>query len=93
MPVPEELARRMRLFEDCGLASHRAGELFIETNWVAVYIGQGLIPKAFDPRVDCIDPDRIRQRLQQMKSTIRGAAEAMPAHAQTVARHCSAAPP
>ena len=90
MPVPDELERRMRLFRARGIASHRRGELFIETNWIAVYLGQQVIPATCDPRVDCLDAATVRQRLWDMKAHIRGAADAMPAHAEFIGRHCAA---
>jgi tryptophan halogenase len=93
MPVPEELERRMQLFRSRGIASHRAGELFIETNWIAVYLGQRVFPATCDPRVDCLNGTTIEQRLADMKAHIRRAAEGMTAHAEFIERHCAAAAP
>jgi len=90
MPIPEELERRMQLFRARGIASHRSSELFIETNWVSVYLGQHVIPAASDPRVDCLNAATIRQRLGDMTAHIRKAAEAMPTHAGFIDRRCAA---
>lgn len=92
MSVPDELAYRMQLFRDRGLAVHSQSELFIETNWIAIYLGQGIIPSMYDPRVDCLDEDHIAGRLAQMKAMISSAAEALPTHASSIARYCAAKP-
>jgi tryptophan halogenase len=89
MPVPDELERRMQLFRARGIASHRASELFVETNWVAVYLGQGVVPSTCDPRVDCLDAAAVTRQLDQMKTHIRKTAETMPTHADFIDRHCA----
>ncbi|HZW60073.1 MAG TPA: tryptophan halogenase family protein [Woeseiaceae bacterium] len=90
MTVPDELARRMALFRACGVASYRASELFVETNWVAVFLGQGIVPAACDPRVACLPDAVIGARMQQMKTHIRKAAASMRPHAAVIAQHCRA---
>ena len=85
MQVPDELAHRMELFRRRGVATHRRGELFIDTNWIAVYLGQGIIPEAYDPRADRIDAARLNRNLKGMREYVGKAALAMPAHEKTIA--------
>jgi tryptophan halogenase len=92
MQIPDELQYRMRQFDDRGHVVYSSRELFVETNWVAIYLGQRLFPPRYDPRVDCLGAHDIEQRLQQMKSAIARAAASMPAHAEAL-RALSAAPP
>jgi tryptophan halogenase len=92
MSVPDELGYRMRLFRERAVATHRKGELFIETNWIAVYLGQKLIPEHCDPRVECRSRDEISKSLAGIREHLVQAAEAMPAHATTIATHCAATP-
>jgi tryptophan halogenase len=90
MDVPEGLAYRMELFRRSGHVAFSPRELFIETNWLAVFLGQGLVPHRYDPRVHCLDDDTIAARLGQLRSMVRQAADAMPAHAETLAQYCAA---
>lgn len=92
MPVPDELNYRMRLFREHAVATHRGGELFIETNWIAVYLGQNLIPETYDPRVDCLKREEVSKTLAGIREHLVRAAEAMPAHSATIATHCAARP-
>ena len=91
MSIPDELDYRIRLFRERGIATHRRSELFIETNWLAVYLGQGIIPEAFDPRADCMDDETTRRRMQLMREYLQGAAAALPTHAEALEKHCARA--
>ena len=90
MSIPDELEERMRLFRERGVAAHRRSELFIETNWLAVYLGQGVMPRAFDPRTGCMNDEEIRNRMQLMREYLQGAAKALPTHAESIAAYCAA---
>jgi tryptophan halogenase len=90
MSVPEGLEYRMKLFRKRGHVVYSPRELFIETNWLAVFMGQNLVPEAFDPRALCLDEQTTRQRLHQLKLMTRRTADSMPGHAATIARHCAA---
>jgi tryptophan halogenase len=89
MPIPDELDYRMNLFKSRGVATHRKSELFIETNWIAIYLGQRIIPETYDPRTDCLPDQLIRQRLAAMREYIEKAAKAMPTQRQTIADNCA----
>lgn len=89
MSVPDELDYRIGLFRERGVATHRPNELFIETNWLAVYLGQGVIPESFDPRAACLDDRTIRKRMRTMRDYIQYAAAILPTHAEALDEHCS----
>lgn len=89
MSIPDELVHRMRLFGKRGIATHRRGELFIETNWIAVYLGQKLVPENYDPRADCLDRNVVSKSLADIREHLVRAAEAMPAHRTTIEAHCA----
>ncbi|KRC79010.1 tryptophan halogenase family protein [Sphingomonas sp. Root241] len=88
MAVPESLTRRIELFRNRGRVFRREDELFAETSWIAVMLGQGITPQGWDPLADALDPGQLRQMLDRIRSTFRRTAEAMPAHADWLARHC-----
>ena len=90
MSIPDELDERMQLFRERGVATHRRSELFIETNWLAVYLGQGIVPQAFDPRAECMSDEEIRNRMQLMREYLQGAAKALPTHAESIDEYCAA---
>jgi len=88
MKIPEELAHRMKLFRARGFVSFKESELFVEHNWLAVMIGQGVLPQRYDPRVDAMGLEQVQQLLEQTRSTIRREVEALPVHARALADYC-----
>ena len=89
MEVPESLTRRIALFRNRGRVFRRDDELFAETSWIAVMLGQGITPSGWDPLADALNPDQLAAMLDRVRSTFRRAAEGMPDHAAYLARHCS----
>ena len=80
MDVPETLTRRIALFRAYGRIPPRAYDLFTATSWIAVFIGQGVIPESYDPLVDAHDVTEIRDRLRSAHARIRQAADKLPPH-------------
>jgi tryptophan halogenase len=88
MSVPDELALRMQLFASRGVVSHRRSEPFDESNWLAVFLGQGIIPEDYDPRADCMPEEQMQQQLKGMREHIIQAADALPSHRQAISEYC-----
>jgi tryptophan 7-halogenase len=90
MSVPEALDYRTDLFRSSGRVAFEDRELFVEPNWLSVFVGQGISPKRYDPLADIISIDSARSELLRLKALIRQTAEAMPTHAGFIAEHCKA---
>jgi tryptophan 7-halogenase len=92
MSIPEFLADKIELFRSRGRVFRENEELFNDTSWFAVLIGQNIQPRSYDPMVDVLDVDETRRRLQQIRSAISKSAQAMPTHREFIAKHCAATP-
>jgi len=90
MSIPDSLEYKMQVFREAGFVAHSRRELFIETNWIAVLLGQGIIPETTDLRVGCTPRDRIDAQLGQMRAVMHAAAEKLPRHEDTIAQYCAA---
>ena len=88
--LPESLARRIALFRSQGRLFRYEDELFSESSWLAVLLGQGILPQRYDPLADTLPDEDVRQTLSRMKAFIAQAAERMPRHGDYVRRHCPA---
>jgi tryptophan halogenase len=90
MSIPDGLDYRMNLFRSSGRVSFHDRELFVESNWLSVFIGQGIWPRRYDPLADLPELESIRTEIQRLRQVIRETARAMPMHAEFIARHCAA---
>ena len=88
MSVPEELALRIQLFASRGVIPHGSSELFNESSWLAVFLGQGIIPADYDPRADRMQEEQLLHLLRSMREQISRAADAMPSHRDAISQYC-----
>lgn len=90
MEVPESLKRKMDLFRSNGRVFRQAEELFAEPSWVQVMIGQRLLPEGYNAMVDAIDEATALRHVETVRAVIGNCVQAMPTHADFIARHCAA---
>lgn len=89
MDIPNTLKRKLDLFAGSGRFFRHEDELFIEQNWTALLIGQGLIPASYDPLVDSINNNEQQRMMEMMFNTFRHTAMQMPQHADFVRQYCA----
>jgi tryptophan halogenase len=91
MIVPETLQRRLALFSEGGRFLRNEGELFPNASWVAVMLGQGVIPRAVDPVVAALPPAEIEPKLELLRRAMNEFADTLPSHGETLHRYCASA--
>jgi tryptophan halogenase len=85
-PLPEELAYKEQQFARTGRIVLSTDELFRDSSWFAVLIGQGHVAEDYNPLIDSIDAGANLAYLQRMKSQIRATAATLPTHESVLAR-------
>lgn len=90
MPIPDSLSTRLELYKQTGQILECSKELFVETNWVAVLLGQHIIPKRHHPRADNLDHKQLQQIMLQMRTTMANAVSSMPNHIDFINQYCPA---
>ncbi|MDR6852051.1 tryptophan halogenase [Sphingomonas sp. BE123] len=80
MALPDSLAGKLELWRDAGRIETYGEGLFLEPSWVAVYLGQGMMPQRYDPRADNPAPAALKRALDDIADTIRSRVAAMPDH-------------
>jgi len=92
MSIPEPLADTVRLFKgqwpllpQCrgNVCDHQLG---------SSHAGQHIVPQHYHPAVDLIADQEIAGLIDSVRTVIAACVDAMPTHAQFIARHCAAAP-
>jgi tryptophan halogenase len=88
MPVPDSLKEKMELFRRRGrIVKYREG-VFLDASWIAVYIGQGILPQSYDMRAGLIPEASLTDAMKSLRTRIRTAAEAMPEHREHIEHYC-----
>jgi tryptophan halogenase len=90
MDVPDSLTAKLELWRSKGRLFREGRELFGTASWVAVLLGQGIVPEEQEPALNAIDPAMAAAALDKMRLSYRQMAEHMPAHADFIARVCPA---
>jgi tryptophan halogenase len=90
MQVPESLAEKYRVFRTYGRVFRENEELFNDTSWFAVMIGQLLTPRTYDPVADVLSVEDTQARLDEIRTAIRTSAEYMPMHRKFIEDNCAA---
>ncbi len=80
MQVPDTLAGKMALWRETGRIEKYADGLFYDASWIAVYLGQGVVPERHDPRTALPDPDQVARALASLQDAIRREVATMPGH-------------
>lgn len=80
MPIPDSLSHKIENFRRHGLILSTADELFANPSWIAVYLGQGIVPERPPVLSELRDGVPVAERLGQVRSAILEAADAMPSH-------------
>lgn len=92
MSIPESLRQYMELFRGSGLFFRNGTEMFGETSWVQVMLGQRIVPAAYHPAVDWVRDEDLYQYVDHVERVIAGCVAAMPTHQAFIDRFCRAPP-
>lgn len=90
MDIPEGLQEKLDLYRASGRIFRDNNELFDESSWIAVMHGQGVRAETYHPIVDTRDLEKLKEHLLGVKAVIDRSVEAMPTHAEFIAKYCAA---
>jgi tryptophan 7-halogenase len=92
MSIPDSLTHKIELFQTKGRVFRHEDELFTVPSWVAVMLGQNIVPERYDPIADALDEAKVAAAIEQVRMAFEQTATQMPSHAQFIAQNCAAAP-
>jgi len=90
MSVPETLTARIELFRTSGRIYREHEELFTETGWLQVLLGQGIAPQRYHPIADTLGEPQLNRTMQDIRLQISNAVDEMPMHKTFIKQHCAA---
>jgi tryptophan halogenase len=88
MEIPDSLAEKLELFRRRGrVVKYREGA-FLESSWIAVYLGQRVTPEGHDMRADLPRQDALANGMDELGAEILQRVQAMPDHLAMIAQYC-----
>lgn len=90
MEIPDSLKNKIELFKQDGRLFREQNDLFLESSWLQVMLGQGLIPKDYHPVANSMTESQIHQMLSKIKNIKNEPVSKLPTHDDFITNYCKA---
>ena len=88
MPIPDSLSEKLELWRRRGrVVKYREG-VFLDASWIAVYMGQGIVPQGWDPRADAAPGGDLRRGIGNLAEQIAAEVGRRPGHRAFIDGYC-----
>ena len=88
--IPDSLQHQIDLFRETGRVVIYDKGGFMEPSFIAIMMGLGITPKAYDPFVDLMDVHNLHRHFANVHKAIAMTVSGMPDHTEYIARHVAA---
>lgn len=82
MDIPSSLQHKIDLFKQTGKLVREQNDLFLESSWLQVMLGQGLEPQDYHPLANNLDEQRLFEMMKQMQQLKQEPLSKLPTHDQ-----------
>jgi tryptophan 7-halogenase len=89
MVIPDSLRRRIDLFAEGGRFLRNEGELFPNASWVAVMLGQNVVPRVLDPLISGQPAAPLGSKLEALRRAMNSYADGLPSHEDALRGYCA----
>lgn len=90
MKIPDTLTEKIDLFRANGQIFREEDELFTETSWAAVMLGQGIEMNGYNPAANTLDEKTLSNEIAEIEKSIRFLVQHMPTHGEYLQKYCPA---
>lgn len=80
MDVPERITRKIELFRATGILTKDNLDIFLESSWLQVMLGQGVMPQDYHPLASVLTDEQLLDKLAKTKETKMQPMSKMPSH-------------
>lgn len=81
MPIPASLEHKIKTFRERGVVVNYRDGMFLDASWIAVYLGQRVVPQHVDPLSMQISDSDLKQRFARIRDACKIATQRIPLHA------------
>jgi len=85
MPIPDSLSQKLALFQTRGRVVRYDHGLFLPPSWIAVMLGQRVLPEHYDMRVDQMNHMDIEAHMTRLRTLMANTVAKMDDHASYLA--------
>lgn len=89
LELTDSLQHKLELFRSSGRLFRYNEELFTETGWLQVLIGQGIEPASYHPLANAPGDEAVDKYLVSIEEVIAAKVARMPEHADYIRQNCS----
>jgi len=84
--LPDTLKHKIELFRERGRVFRYNDELFDTPSWIAVLLGQGVIPEEYDPLVDGMPDAQVKRAMAELRTGYQSTAMKLPLASDFISR-------
>jgi tryptophan halogenase len=89
MAIPDSLQHKIELFKENGRLFREQNDLFLESSWLQVLIGQGVMPKDYHPIANSMSEAHILETLAKIKKIKQEPINKLPSHDDYIKNICA----
>jgi tryptophan halogenase len=90
MDIPASLAHKMALFKQTGKLFREQNDLFLESSWLQVMVGQGIEPNDYHPIANNLCEPQLLNMLNKMREVKQEPLTSLPSHDEFLKHFCKA---
>ncbi|SFJ37912.1 tryptophan halogenase family protein [Caulobacter sp. UNC279MFTsu5.1] len=90
--IPDSLRHKLEVWNASGQIALGDAESYMEPSWLAILLGNGVVPARYNVLADQHPLEQIRKGMELRREEIVSSAQAVTSHQDFIDRHCKAAP-
>ena len=87
MAIPDSLAEKITLFKESGRLFREQDDLFLESSWLQVMLGQGITPQDYHPIANDISAAKLTEMLNNIEAIKHDPLAKLPSHDRFLAKY------
>jgi tryptophan halogenase len=88
LDIPDRLKLKIELYRNSGRIFREDQELFSDTSWISVFLGQGITTSQYNPLAEAQPTPELKQRLDEVLQVICNAGKTLPLHSDFIEKYC-----
>lgn len=89
MSIPDSLRHKISIFAENGSLFREQNDLFLESSWLQVMLGQGIVPNDYHPIANNFSEDKLTEMLAGIRAIKNEPLAKLPAHDEFIRRYIS----